>query len=201
MLKKIDKTRVEAEKVRKIKDDNNERMQQRIKISEEEEIRLQQKRDSIITGKQAHREKLIKLSMRKQIQAVENAERIRQQSQESAKEVESRASIHLSMNKVQASIINEQRDGVTKARAVAEKERLKEAQSIRERATHANVAARDSTLQMIKNLETEEVRMLEQLKQTQNREISQIKDLKDAISEQKVASRSRLEELSNYRGA
>ena len=41
MLKKIDKTRVEAEKVRKIKDDNNERMQQRIKISEEEEIRLQ----------------------------------------------------------------------------------------------------------------------------------------------------------------
>ena len=50
------------------------------------------------------------------------------------------------MNKVQASIINEQRDGVTKARAVAEKERLKEAQSIRERATHANVAARDSTL-------------------------------------------------------
>lgn len=35
--------------------------------------------------------------------------------------------MHLGMNKVQASIINEQRDGVAKARAVIEKVRLKEA--------------------------------------------------------------------------
>ena len=41
MLKKIDKTRIEAEKVRKIKDDNNERLQQRMKMAQEEEIRLQ----------------------------------------------------------------------------------------------------------------------------------------------------------------
>ena len=201
MLKKIDKTRLEAEKVRKVKDENDERLQQRMKIAEEEEIILQQKRESIITGKQVHREKLIKLSMRKQIQAVENAERIRQKSQESAKEVENRSMMHLGMNKVQASIINEQRDGVAKARAVIEKVRLKEAQSIRERATQENVVARESTLQIIKSLENEEVRMLEQLKQTQNREISQIKDLKDAMNEQKVASKSRLEELSNYRGS
>ena len=109
--------------------------------------------------------------------------------------------MHLGMNKVQASIINEQRDGVAKARAVIEKKRHIEAQSIRERAAKENAAARDSTLQKIKALENEEVRMLEQLKQTQNREISQIKDLKDAINEQQVASKSRLEELSNYRGS
>ena len=36
MLKKIDKTRKEAEKVRKIKDDNNERLQLKIKVVEEE---------------------------------------------------------------------------------------------------------------------------------------------------------------------
>lgn len=41
MLKKIDKTRLEADKVRKVKDENNERLQQRMKIAEEEEIRLQ----------------------------------------------------------------------------------------------------------------------------------------------------------------
>ena len=41
MLKKIDKTRLEAEKVRKVKDENNERLQQRIKIAEEDEISLQ----------------------------------------------------------------------------------------------------------------------------------------------------------------
>ena len=35
--------------------------------------------------------------------------------------------MHLGMNKVQASIINEQRDGVAKARAVIEKKRHKEA--------------------------------------------------------------------------
>ena len=41
MLKKIDKTRLEADKVRKVKDENNERLQQRMKIAEEEEIILQ----------------------------------------------------------------------------------------------------------------------------------------------------------------
>jgi len=59
MLKKIDKTRMEAEKVRKIKDSNNERLQLKIKVIEEEQIKLYQKRDSILTGKQAHREKII----------------------------------------------------------------------------------------------------------------------------------------------
>ena len=77
MLKKIDKTRLEAEKVRKIKDHNNERLQSKLKMAEEEEARLKLKRESILKGKQAHREQVIKLSMRKQIQAVENAERIR----------------------------------------------------------------------------------------------------------------------------
>ena len=40
MLKKIDKTRIEAQKVRQRKDSNNERLQLKIKVAEEESIRL-----------------------------------------------------------------------------------------------------------------------------------------------------------------
>ena len=69
--------------------------------------------------------------------------------------------MQLGMNKVQASIINEQRDGVAKARAVIEKVRLKDAQEIRERAALEIVNARDSSLKKISKLENEEVRMLE----------------------------------------
>ena len=41
----------------------------------------------------------------------------------------------LSMNKVQASIISEQRSGIAKARAIIEQAKIKDAKSIRERAT------------------------------------------------------------------
>ena len=77
MLKKIDKTRMEAEKVRKIKDSNNERLQLKIKVIEEEQIKLYQKRDSILTGKQAQREKLVHQHMKKHMSAAKNAQIIR----------------------------------------------------------------------------------------------------------------------------
>ena len=105
----------------------------------------------------------------------------------------------LGINKMQASIIHEQRQGAAKAREVIERKKYKDAKEIKEKNTHESRLARESSQRQIEKLESEEVRMLEQLKQTQNREIAQIKVLKGALDEQKSASQMRLDQLQNHR--
>ena len=73
MLKKIDKTRQEAEKVRKVKEKNNERLHQRMQVIQEEQSRLAQKRESIYTDKQSRHDKKIDYSVKKQVQVKETA--------------------------------------------------------------------------------------------------------------------------------
>lgn len=56
-------------------------------------------------------------------------------------------------------------------------------------------SAQDISLERIAKLEQEEMSLLESLKQTQVREISSIKSLKDAINDQEEAAKQRLERL------
>lgn len=51
MLLKIDKTRLEAEKVLKVKEKNNERVHEKMKILAEYQLKLEQKREVIMKEK------------------------------------------------------------------------------------------------------------------------------------------------------
>ena len=67
MLRKIDRTRVEAEKVRQIKEKNNERLQMRMLMIKEEQEYLDLKRNSILSEKQARYKKAQDLTKQKQL--------------------------------------------------------------------------------------------------------------------------------------
>ena len=52
MLRKIDRTRVEADRVRQIKEKNNERLQERMRVIKEEQESLERKKHSIHIDKE-----------------------------------------------------------------------------------------------------------------------------------------------------
>ena len=107
MLKKIDKTRQEAEKVRLVKQKNNERLEQKVQCMRQEETELQEKRRSILTDKSAHKHQITKQLIRKRHLVLENARQIRLASQENHLEKERSSMLSIELNKVQASIVSD----------------------------------------------------------------------------------------------
>ena len=80
MLRKIERTRIEAERARVIKQKNDERLQHKlVKLTEEDSL-LEKKRESIFSEKVLRKNKLVERSIETKVKVLERAREIRLQS-------------------------------------------------------------------------------------------------------------------------
>ena len=107
MLRKIDLTRQEAEKVLKSKEKNNERVQEKIKILAEQQGVLDKRRETIRREKLFHKEKLKQANDSKHAKAYQIAREARELSLEARRERLDHHIMRVELNKVQASIISD----------------------------------------------------------------------------------------------
>lgn len=87
---------------------------------------LENKRRSILSEKLEHLSKLKKKALGAKVQVLERAKEVRQQSLETESERQHLQRMNFELNKVQAKIIVEQREGVAKARQDLSEKRKEE---------------------------------------------------------------------------